>query len=62
MSVICEEVQHRLDQMPSATEPVRERLTESAPAEGHLTFFASFAAEPDLAERHEEILRSDMGR
>jgi hypothetical protein len=25
-------------------------------------FFASFEAEPDLAERHEEILRSEMGR
>ncbi|WP_182909962.1 hypothetical protein [Microbispora sp. H13382] len=61
MSVIREEVQHRMNQLPSATELVRERLTESAPAERHLPFFASFEAEPDLAERHEEILRSDMG-
>ncbi|GIH47003.1 MULTISPECIES: hypothetical protein [Microbispora] len=61
MSVIREEVQHRRNQLPSATEQVRERLTESAPAERHLPFVASFEAEPDLAERHEEILRSDMG-
>ncbi|MEV7807973.1 hypothetical protein AB0O28_34000 [Microbispora sp. NPDC088329] len=59
MSVMREEVQHRRNRLPSATEQVRER--ESAPAERHLPFIASFEAELDLAERHEEILRSDMG-
>ncbi|WP_179154998.1 hypothetical protein [Microbispora sp. GKU 823] len=43
-----------------ALELIRGRLDEPAPAERDLPFFASFEAEPDLAERHEEILRSEM--
>jgi hypothetical protein len=67
MSAMREELHHLVDQLPEselrpALELIRGRLDESAPAERDLPFFASFEAEPDLAERHEEILRSEMGR
>lgn len=62
-----EELHHLVDQLPEselrpALELIRGRLDESVSAERDLPFFASFEAEPDLAERHEEILRSEMGR
>ncbi len=62
-----EELHYLVDQLPEselrpALELIRGRLDEHAPAERDLPFFASFEAEPDLAERHEEILRSELGR
>ncbi|MBP2706931.1 hypothetical protein JOL79_24395 [Microbispora sp. RL4-1S] len=67
MSVMREELHYLVDQLPEselrpALELIRGRLDEPAPVERDLPFFASFEAEPDLAERHEEILRSEMGR
>jgi hypothetical protein len=66
MSAMREELHHLVDQLPEselqrALEQIRGRLDERAPAERDLPFFASFKAEPDLAERHEESLRSEMG-
>ncbi|WP_204047800.1 hypothetical protein [Microbispora siamensis] len=67
MSANPEEPWHPMDQVPESESPsapklVRGREAEPAPAERDLPFLASFEAQPDLAERHEEILRSEMGR
>ena len=58
VTTIREEPRHLMDQLSSAPELVRERLAGSAPAERHLPFFASFDAEPDFAQRNQDILRS----
>ncbi|MFD8534457.1 hypothetical protein ACFV0L_44305 [Streptosporangium canum] len=67
MSVMREELHHLVDQLPEAElrpalELIRGRLGEHEGAERDLPFFASFGADPDLAERHEEILRSEWDR
>ncbi|WP_165781475.1 hypothetical protein [Streptosporangium minutum] len=56
-----------MDRLPEAElrpalELIRGRLDKHEGAERDLPFVASFEAEPDLAERHEEILRSEWGR
>ncbi|MEU7892244.1 hypothetical protein AB0B45_05195 [Nonomuraea sp. NPDC049152] len=61
-----EELHHLVDQLPEselrpAPELVRGRLGEAG-HERDLLFFASFEGEPDLAERHEEILLAELGR
>ncbi|MER5419519.1 hypothetical protein [Streptosporangium roseum] len=55
-----EELHHLADQLPEAEvrpapELIRGRLGEHGGAERDLLFFASFGADPDLAERHEEV-------
>ncbi|MEU6743020.1 hypothetical protein [Streptosporangium sandarakinum] len=67
MSVMREELHHLVDQLPEAElrptlELIRGRLDEHEETERDLPFFASFEADPDLADRHEEILRSEWGR
>ncbi|MFS1301433.1 hypothetical protein [Streptosporangium longisporum] len=67
MSVMREELHHLVDQLPEAElrpalELIRGRLGEPESSERDLPFFASFEAPSDLAERHEEILRSEWGR
>ncbi|GII77789.1 hypothetical protein Sru01_27710 [Sphaerisporangium rufum] len=62
-----EELHHLVDRLPEAElrpalELIRGRLDEPAAKGRDLPFFASFDAEPDLAARHEEILRFEMGR
>lgn len=64
MSAMREELHHLVDQLSEtdlrpALELIRGRLEEHE--ERDLPFFASFVAEPDLAERHEEILRTELG-
>lgn len=66
MSVMREELHHLVDQLPEsklqpALELIRGRFGEVGD-ERDLPFFASFESEPDLAERHEEILRAEWGR
>jgi hypothetical protein len=65
MSAMREELHHLVDQLPEAELPpalelIRGRV-EHDPGRD-LPFFASFEAEPDLAERSEEILRAELGR
>ncbi len=43
-------------------ELIRSRVAEPGGQGRDLPFFASFAAEPDLAERAEEILGVELGR
>ncbi|ASF12444.1 hypothetical protein NBRGN_016_00740 [Nocardia brasiliensis NBRC 14402] len=73
MSAIRKELHHLVDQLPEAElrpalELIRGQLNDDAgiddtgKPERNLPFFASFAAEPDLAETHEEVLRSELGR
>lgn len=68
MSAIRKELHHLVDQLPEAglrpaLELIRGHLVESEnEPERDLPFFSSFEAEPDLAERHEEILRAELGR
>lgn len=70
MSVTREELHHLVDQLPDAElrpalELIRGRLGDHGrdeEEERDLPFFASFEAEPDLAERHEEFLRTELGR
>ncbi|GGO64101.1 hypothetical protein GCM10012289_12740 [Nonomuraea cavernae] len=62
-----EELHDLVDRLPEselrpALELIRGRLDDSVTAERDLPFFASFEAESTLAERHEEILRSELGR
>ena len=66
MSAIRAELHHLVDQLPEkdlrpALELIRGQLAEHEHDKRDLPFFASFAAEPDLAERHEEILRTELG-
>ncbi|HEY6279037.1 MAG TPA: hypothetical protein VIX86_22215 [Streptosporangiaceae bacterium] len=65
MSAMRDELHHLVDQLPEgelqpALELIRGRIAEQAPARD-LPFFASFEADPDLAERSEEILRAELG-
>ena len=67
MSAMREELHHLVDQLPEAEvrptlELVRGRLAEHGGPGRDLPFFASFEAEPDLADRAEEILSAELGR
>jgi hypothetical protein len=67
MSAMREELHHLVDQLSEAElrpalELIRGRVTEHAGQGRDLPFFASFEAEPDLAERSEEILSAELGR
>ncbi len=60
------ELHFMVDQLPEAQlrpalELIRGRVAESAGVGRDLPFFASFEAEPDLAEQSEEILRAEFG-
>jgi hypothetical protein len=62
-----EELYHLVDQLPEkelqpAIELIRGRVAEQAGQGRDLPFFASFEAEPDLAERAGEILSAELGR
>ena len=43
-------------------ELIRGRVAEHGEQGRELPFFASFEADPDLAERAEEILSAELGR
>jgi hypothetical protein len=67
MSAMREELHHLVDQLPEAElRPalalIRGRVEESSGDARDLPFFASFEADPDLAERAEEILAAELGR
>jgi len=67
MSAMRDELHHLVDQLPEAElrpalELIRGRVAEHAKEGRDLPFFASFEAEPDLAERAEEILGTELGR
>jgi hypothetical protein len=67
MSQAREELHCMVDRLPEAQlgptlELIRGRVEESGAPGRDLPFFASFEAEPDLAERAEEILRAELGR
>lgn len=62
-----EELHQLVDQLPEAElrpalELIRGRVEESGGGARDLPFFASFEADPDLAERAEEILAAELGR
>ena len=62
-----EELHHLVDLLPEAglrpaLEPIRAPAAGDHGQERDLPFFASFEADPDLAERAEEILASELGR
>jgi hypothetical protein len=66
MSALREELHHLVDRLREtdlrpALELIRGQLEERERDERDLPFFASFSADPDLAERHEEILRTELG-
>ncbi len=66
MSAMREELHHLVDQLPEdevqpALELIRGRVAHGGQGRD-LPFFASFEAEPDLAERAEEILSAELGR
>lgn len=61
-----EEFHQLVDQLPEsdlrpAMELIRGRVAEHGGRGRDLPFFASFEAEPDLAERAEEILSAELG-
>jgi hypothetical protein len=65
MSALRAELHHLVDELPEAElgqtlKLVRDRL--GGPPERNLPFFTSFEADPDLAERSEEILRAELGQ
>ena len=67
MSAMREEFHQLVDQLPEADlrpamELIRGRVAEHGGQGRDLPFFASFEAEPDLAERAEEILSAELGR
>ena len=67
MSAMRDELHHLVDQLPEAEvqpamELIRDRLGEHDEQGRELPFFASFEADPDLAERSEEILSAELGR
>ncbi|HUZ52291.1 MAG TPA: hypothetical protein VMU94_07155 [Streptosporangiaceae bacterium] len=67
MSTMRDELHHLVDQLPEtqlrpALQLIRGRVEEHRGAGRNLPFFASFEAEPDLAERSEDILRAELGR
>ena len=62
-----EELHQLVDQLPDdevqpALELIRGRVAQYGGHGRDLPFFASFEAEPDLAERAEEILSAELGR
>ena len=61
-----EELHHLVDELPGAeVRPVLELIrgrADAARGVRGLPFFASFEADPDLAERSEEIQRAGLGR
>jgi len=66
MSAMRDELHHLVDQLPEADvqpalELIRDRLVERGQQGRNLPFFASFEADPDLAERAEEILSAELG-
>jgi len=66
MSAMRDELHHLVDQLPEADvqpamELIRDRLAEPGQQVRNLPFFASFEADPDLAERAEEILSAELG-
>jgi hypothetical protein len=66
MSAMRDELHHLVDQLPEADvqpamELIRDRLAEHGQQRRNLPFFASFEADPDLAERAEEILSAELG-
>jgi len=66
MSAMREELHHLVDQLPEAElqpalELIRGRVAEHSDHGRDLPFFASFEAEPDLAERSEEMLSAELG-
>ena len=67
MSAVREELHQLVDQLledelQPPLELIRGRVTEHGGPGWDLPFFASFEAEPDLAERAEEILSAGHGR
>ena len=67
MSAMREESHHLVDLLPEAgLRPapglIRTHAAGDHGPERNLPFFASFEADPDLAERAEEILASELGR
>jgi hypothetical protein len=50
------------DEVQPALELIRGRVAQHSRQGRELPFFASFEAEPDLAERAEEILSAELGR
>ena len=62
-----DELHHLVDQLPEAElrpalELIRGRVEDRGSTGRDLPFFASFEADPDLAEQAEEILRTELGR
>ncbi len=62
-----EELHHLVDQLPEtelrpALQLIRGRVEDYGGSGRNLPFFASFEAQPDLAERSEDILRTELGR
>ncbi len=58
---MCDELHYMVDRLPEAQlrpalELIRGRVEESGGPRRDLPFFASFEADPDLAEPSEEIL------
>src|SRR5258708_12155607 len=67
MSAMRDELHHLVDRLPEAElrpalELIRGRVGQDRGAGRDLPFFSSFGAEPELAERSEEILRAELGR
>jgi hypothetical protein len=66
MSAMREELHHLVDELPEAeVRPVLELIRGRADASHgvrDLPFFASFESDSALAERSEEILRTELGR
>ena len=67
MSEAREELHYMVDRLPEAQlrpalELIRGRVAESDGPGRDLPFFASFEADPDLAEQAEEILAAEIGR
>ena len=65
MSAMRDELHHLVDELPEAKlestlRLVRDRLADTGGRD--LPFFASFEADPDLAETSEEILQAELGR
>lgn len=62
-----EELHHLVDQLPEAQlrpalQLIRGRMDVGRGGGRNLPFFGSFEADPDLAERSEDILRAELGR
>jgi hypothetical protein len=67
MSTTREELHHLVDELPEAElrpalELIRGRIADHGGQGRDLPFFASFEAEPDLAEHAEEILSAELDR